>query len=76
MYCRLDDFNQFRVALLFVVQEPGTFLYDRHIGGNQHAMVEVVMAEILLVATVCRKSFVFQLLEVDVLCFVDVQIIQ
>ena len=76
MYCRLDDFNQFRVALLFVVQEPGTFLCYRHIGGNQHAMVEVVMPEILLVTTVCRKSFVLQLLEVDVLSFVDVEVIK
>ena len=39
-------------------------------------MVEVVMAEILLVTTVCRKSLVFQLLEVDVLCFINVQVIQ
>ena len=76
MYCCLDDLNQLRIAFLFIVQEPGAFLRDRHVGGNQHAMVEVVMAEILLVTTVCRKSFVLQLLKVDILCFIDVQVIQ
>ena len=39
-------------------------------------MVKIVMPEILLVTTIGRKSFILQLLKVNILCLVDVEVIK
>ena len=73
IYRTLYQFNQFRVALVLILQEPRTLLGHRHIAGDEHAVVEVVLTEVLTVATISRQRLILQLLEVDELGFVDVE---
>ena len=71
-----DAGEGFGVAVLFIGQEPGALLGDRHIRGNQHAVVERQVSELRNLATVCREGFGFELLEVNVFGFVNIQVVK
>ena len=73
---RPNTFQDFWVTILFVLQEPRPLLGDGHVGCNQHAMMKGQVPKLRYLTTISRKGLRLQLLEVDILGFIDVEIVK
>ena len=69
----LYEVDELGVHLVGIVEEPGSFLGDGHIAGDEHAVMPRTMVKLLLLATVGWKGLILQLIKVYVLGFVDVK---
>ena len=72
----LDDPHERRIHLLLIAEVPGSFLGHGRIGGDGHAMMQIALAEVHLIATVRLERLILQLLEVEKLSFVQDNIVE
>ena len=68
-----DSLDKFFIHLLLVVEKPRTCLCLRHITQDHHRVIEGVLAKVGLDATIGRECFIFELLVINELGFVDKQ---
>ena len=72
----LDEGDELRVALFFVVEKPAAFFGHGHIGGDEHPVMERQVTEFAGLSAVGLEGFVFELFEVDEFRLVDVEEIE
>ena len=61
-----------RVAIVLVLEEPGTLPRARHIGSNQHPMMKGKVPEVFNLAAVRWEGLAFKPFKIDKLGFVNV----
>ena len=72
----LDESDELRITIFFVVEKPAAFFCHGHIGGDEHPVMERQVTKFAGLSAVGLEGFVFELFEVDKFCLVDVEEIE